>query len=696
MKTKQLAPVADPARRIDLHFSIRYAQCALAEKRIERDPVLRMYLSSHFVRAPETGGDLNIRLREDDRQHCFVGSLVGTLARDQHNDISSTASIGLCSFAVHRNDWDHACYVNVGMTHVPLADVLRDIKAHGEYRHMHDLVMRTVVMSGEQPIKKGTVEVVISKVELGPALKQGTFVQSALSGPDGPAGVATTVMTYVQSCMTLESALPDTLPHTERIRSPMDLSQVGIELTQEAFLPIAAYAHVETPRSNVHYFQNAYERVLARRNLSHAGAWRDFDVREKARTMGAMMCYGVQTFDYIGDAVETGNRLDKTVNQRHVGTEEFSNLWDTLAGDCEDGGRAIYSSWKAFTAVKINADTHPHLVELQQIARQYVPFMTLAVVHGQKIGDTEGFGAHMYTTLIPKDEVNKMLSRNKEGRELLERMGAKGVAPRGELPGGVFPAQAARGIGANASFAYGAWYDRIGTTSAPSYVDAHSTLLPVLFGEGTGHIDTLGYTDPLFDQRRYIGMNMPSVEHFKKEIPHEERAPSPFYYANLIGVTGAISDEHGINVGSFIYGQINDGGHVSRGAFYTDVLAAHERVTLIPHPAYDASTAAIIKEAISLRPPPRALVLDPAIKVNTHNALLQRYVDSVKAMKRQPPAKPVAGSVDLFVRKHNFDEKKIDAMIRDSKRLDRIYDASYEVECITSDVYAYRVRLFVK
>lgn len=667
MKPKKLLPLADPARRIDVHFSIKYVECDLADKRFECKPQLQVYLSSHFVREPESGGVVDIKLIEDDRQHSFVGSLVGSLKRE-HEGISDTACIGLSTYALHRNDSGVPCYVNVGTSHVRIADVLREIKERGFYDHNHDLIMRTVVMSGLEPIKKGVVEVRIEKVELGHALLNKPLVQSALSvGSD--TAISSSLTSYIEATMNFESAIKDTFPNTERVRAPMDISEVGIELTPGTFLPVAAYAMTEPPRSNAEYWQNALERVMERRGLKPA-EYHDLTLHDKAGLMGDMICFNVQSYDYIGDAVERGNRLNKKIAEARVGIEEFAVVGPsiTYAGDCEDVAGTICARLEAFQAVAIDASKYPRVAEMQAIARRYVSGTSLSVVAGQKIGDELQFGAHMFCSLIPENTITTMLSRSAEGRKILARMQAPTVVPS------VFP---------------------VGTNAAAQDED-----LPTLIGEGTGHLASLYYVDEMLPHRRTVGTQMPAFEPLKKWIPREKPGDtSTFYYGPLELYTSHFIRNHGINIGSFVFGQVNDDSSLSRGILFTDLVTNSPRIAIIPHPVIPAPVMSIIREAISLRPPPRPLILDRTKPMlgTERDPLLDRFVADVKGLKRTPPIKvPRGGSVDLFIRPHQYDDVKIHEMFNDVRRVDNVYDASYELELGTNQFYNYRLRLFVK
>lgn len=666
MKPKKLLPLADPARRIDVHFSVKYVECDLADKRFESKPQLQVYLSSHFVREPESGGVVDIKLIEDDRQHSFVGSLVGSLKRE-HEGISDTACIGLSTYALHRNDSGVPCYVNVGTSHVRIADVLREIKERGFYDHNHELIMRTVVMSGLEPIKKGVVEVRIERVDLGHALINKPLVQSALSvGSD--TAISSSLTSYIEATMNFESAIKDTFPNTERVRAPMDISEVGIELTPGTFLPVAAYAMTEPPRSNAEYWQNALERVMERRGLKPA-EYHDLTLHDKAGLMGDMICYGVQSYDYIGDAVERGNRMNKMIANQRVGSEEFSPSGPSIAyaGDCEDVAGVICSHLESFQAIAIDAGKYPRVAELQNIARQYVAGTSLSVVAGQKIGDQAQYGAHMFSAVVPQHTITAMLSRSPEGRKMLARMQAPTVVPN------VFP---------------------VGTNVA-EYEE-----LPTLIGEGTGHLASLYYEDELLPYRRIVGTQMPAFEPLKRLIPREKPGDSStFYFGPLSFFTSHFIRNHGINVASFVFGQVNDDSSLSRGIPFTHLVTNSPRVALIPHPVMPSPVMSIVREAISLRPPPRPLILDRTKPMlgTERDPLLDRFVADVKGLKRTPPAKvPRGGSVDMFIRPHQYDDVKIHEMINDARRVDNVYDATYELERATNAFFIYRLRLFVK
>lgn len=570
------------------------------------------------------------------------------------------SAIGLASYAIHRNDFGHKCYVNVGTSYALVQDVLRDVKGKGKYDQRHDLVMHTVVVTGNEPIKKGAIQLTITKVETGPALSPSSTSHGRVGALQGNSEqVNSTLTQYIESTMALEQALPDTLPNCGRMRAYYDISETGAQMTPTTFLPVAAYARLETPRCNEAYFQNAFSVVLKRRGMTPS-VWHDFDRKEKARTMAQMISYAVQTFDYIGDAVEMSSRMQRMTMQRHVGNEEFSDIFNSLTGDCEDGARGIYATYKGLMSVQF---VDPVMREIQQIAGEYMPLMTLSVVHGAKIGDEEGFGAHMYLPLMPKTQFEQALQQTPQGKQLLERM-----APATPLVNADMQRTAA--------------------------VEGE---LPFLFCEGTGRIDPLGYRDPVLDQRKYIASKMPSVAGFKKEIPREEGAPSSFYYANLLGISGELMDHHGIPVGGFIFCSVNpETKTLTRGAMFTDMINNASHVAILPQPPLPQSVQTMIGEAVALRPPARPLEYTGGSTLPRRDPHWDRYVAAVKSYARSPPATRPATSIDLIVRPHQFSGALIQQMIAETAQLDRIYDASYAMEPVTDSIYHWRVQLWVK
>lgn len=669
---KVLLPVADAARKVQFNFTLKYIECDLADKRVESHPVIQMFFTNQFVRDMETGGVVNIHLDEDHLKTKYNGSIIATLDR-KHDTLPPMSGIGICSYALHRNDYSHSCYVNVGTSHVFTGQVLDEVGKRGYYDHNHELIMRTVVVSGLEPIKKGVIELRINSIELGHGIKfAATRGQSVLQAPI--ASIESNLTAYVQSCMDVETRIPDLLQHTDRMRAPMNLSEVGVEFSGGAFLPAASFAMIDAPKSNAEFWRNGYQVVMSRRNLTHAD-YHDFTDHEKLRTAALMICYTVQSFDYIGDAVELGTRFEKVFRRQHVGTDEFSK-GVSLAFDCEDGANMMITGFKGLGQVNdFDPVQDAHLIEMRQmLIDDYFPIMTLSAVHGAKIGDQEGLGAHMYGIMLPKHYVESGLKKTITGRQLLERM-EPAVAP-------------------------------IGDSMRPGLKKDRETR-PVLILEGTGIYDPIGLpvgAPTKYQQYKYIAMNMPSLNIIKSEIPRIEYADSPFYYAQITALSGELI-EQGINVGDFILGTANpkynpadrrNAHEMWRGHLFTDLIRCADNFAVMPKPEIPESTMAIIREANAFSSPPRPLVIDrtkPMAGKDKH-PLFDKFVNAVASFKRKQGNK-AAGSVDKIFRPHQFNENFINKLIGEAAGAGQVWAAEYVVEHITNTVYNYRLKLFV-
>jgi len=662
---KQLEHVRDPPRAVRVEFQVRMTECDLAPERFESHPTLQLFLSDHFVREPESGGVVNVHMDKtaDNPAYVYTGAVIGTLKRE-HREIPPRAAIGAYLYAVHRNAHGSPCYVEVGTNHVDLRDVSAQLAKKKDYVHSMNMMVRTVVISGAEPIKKGVVELRVTGIQHGPAVKSCSgHVASALDAAMGE--VEQSLAEYVHATMMMEQQLPDTFPNTERMRAPADLSPTGVESTGRAFLPVAAFALVPTPRANDGYFLNALQNVMARRE-QHISEYVGMSLDQRARTMAAVSCYGVQTFDYIADKVELLNRrgvqhVNSYLNMRHqtLDTDSWSNIWRTCSGDCEDGCRGIQCTLRALKAV---AASHPAVVDMQRIASRYIAMQALTVVHGAKIGDHEGYGAHLCDLFTPIEGANAMLKHTTAGRSLLKR------------------------------------------TRAPEAPVASATMtaveqLPFMVGEGTGVIDPLGVEhDPILEQRKYVAQMLPSTSTFKREIPHVRGQASPFYHGHVLVITDHWWRNHNMPIGALVMGIPSNQQHeMSRGILWTDFMAGRtDRIALMPQPPMSKTVENICHEALALTPPTRPLELGAEAECPEPDALLNKLVGGIKAMGRSnTSAQRPAASVDLYVRAHQYDEERIAQLLAEIAQAPLIYDAEVVRERITDTIDSHRIRLWV-
>lgn len=669
MKPLSQRETNDPARQVKIHFDLKYVECDLAEERFENHPILTLFMSGHYKRNRATGGVISIPLDEHRLDKVYSGTLVGTLDR-KYKGIPSMSAIGITSHVQHRDAHGHIAFVNAGTTHAYMGDILGEAK---QYDHNLDLLMRTTIVGVGEQIKKGTIELKIKEIECGPSI---TGLDSTASPLEGSVkDIESELTAYIQSTLQVETQLPDVLDGMSRIRAPMDISQVGIESTGNAFLPIAAFAMDEIPETNADFFRNALSTVLSRRNLTRAHI-KNMPEHEKARTMGQMICYGVQSFGYVSDSVEKTNRHNQFIQRLTEGTEEFSNIWTSLFGDCEDSSKGIHTTLKAFLKTRFDSHKDADLVELQRIAQDYTPLLTLAVVHGQKVGDHEGVGAHMYLPLLPNHQVIEALSRTERGRAMLNRMRP-------------------------------AHKSKYNTLLLKGDADHHTQLMrdrPPLFCEGTGHIDPLGFKDPIIDKRKYVALNMQAFTWAKQQIPHEEQGPSTFYFVDVSGVTSKFIDE-GINVGGMWFGTVNENydptdpynaHEMVRGVLYTDRLQDSEKMALMPQPFIPPRIMAIMKEANMLNPPPRPLVLnlDEKIEGEDKHELLEMLASHVRELGRD--ASNAGHPVNLYMLPSQLEPYEVQTMMQCATQSERLVDLKYTKEQVTNTIYHYRVSLYIK
>lgn len=649
-------------RSVSLSYEFQYVECDLADKFAETLPVVQLFYDTHFERSERKGGIVSVPLDEDNADALYTGTLKAQVHRRRANRIPPTASIGLASWALRRNQFGFLCYIDAGTSHIKLGPVVEYFERNHRnepYECELDLVLHTTAPMGPRgpqrtgSVEKGKLLFRVTSIDMD-AISFLPPLQSPLSAP--MEDVSQSLMGYIESCLEQQSRLKDTIPGTARIHAPMDISESGVELTESMYLPVTAYAMFETPRSNLGYWCNVFERVMARQGMQTRD-FHDFDLDSKAMTMAQMMIFEAETFDYVSDEVDRNNRRQRSYDAaKRMGYENFGDATRTTSGDCEDSACTIQMTFRSFAAFKFPPGQKA-LIEMQNIARQYVPMLTLAVVHGAKAEDDENApkGAHMYVTFLTKHQVQKALAKTPQGKQALQT-----------LP----------------------WdHD----------VEANPEL-PTLFGEGTGMINPLGVKDPLLPQKRYLAQ-AGSLGGFKKEIPHERGAPSPFYLGNLLGITSEFFSRGG-NVGGFVFGTVarkqGSRAKITRGTYWTDVINQAETMALIPQPPINDTVMGIMREATALRVPPKAMVLNKESALGSEtNALLDRLVQGVASMNRKRGS-GAGATVDIFMRPHQFDDNTISAVLEDMYLLDRVWKVDYELEHVTDALFQYRVMFSVR
>jgi len=179
------------------------------------------------------------------------------------------------------------------------------------------------------------------------------------------------------------------------------------------------------------------------------------------------------------------------------------------------------------------------------------------------------------------------------------------------------------------------------------------------------------------------------------EIPHERGAPSSFYLGNLLVVTNHFM-QYGHNIGAFICGNIDaEQGGITRGAHFVDIINQHPHVALVPCEPLPDRVMAITREAAMLREPCQSFVLDRSKPLAGYEKQpsLERLKNTINGLGRHGTSP--WGSVDVFMRPHQFNDATINVMIGELKRASAVYRVDYEREAITNSLVGYRVRVFV-
>jgi hypothetical protein len=691
---------------------IQYVDCNLADENVECKPVLITYYDTHFERT-HGKGIIQMHLDEHDLSKRYPFELSAQNKFALGDTIPETACIGFASGAERRNEFGAACYTNAGTAAVQIGDILRDVKHKGKFERRLPLLMETTRLMGD-PVRKGDIVMCVEEDSIGTKIRFLPADQCLLGASDARDKQGVEAVTeLLNRRVAAERAMKDTWPNTSGMRAPMCISSAGIQRLKVAFVPVEGFAISEPMVVNEGYFVNAFERSMIRKGFaSPYHDFHDLDLAHQCEVMAELFSYAPQAFDYVSDTVDRSSRKQGPY-RRNLKTpmEDFSHMGVWLSGDCEDGCKLCQSLRESFQSLSsllrpqlashkfqfTNSlmqpakDSHEVMRRLHFLSSQYVCFMTLATVHGAKAEDnTEHLGAHMYGLLLPQSQVKDALMHTEDGR-----LQAKVLPLKSDKVEGKLPTLFLEGTGRIRPLGTGPVPTDHPVLGRPAFgvVESHArqAIAANLIGESSNH--PLCY-DPLFEERRYIAMNMPSKGGLKTELPHDVGAPSGFYLGNLLLVTSDFINQ-GHNVGAFICGTIQEDGEITRGTLFTDIINQRDNFALIPCEPMSKEVMAITQEAVALSVPPRPFLFDPA-KVNpkdNKHPLLERMKTEVAAMDRSGHAP--YGSVDLFIRPHQMSDETIDLMIRDIHSMDRLFKMDYEKEYITNEVCTYRVMLFV-
>ena len=646
-------------RRLQLGGHVTYLENDLSP--LETNLSVKIFLGSNFKRDPQL-----IALDEESTDQKYAVLVEGLLSR-RAGHLSTTARLSIASFAITDNEFGAPCYIDTGTAHVQLVDVQRDIAKNGVFEHVLPFTMHTV-----DNLVKGKIRLTLDRLDMGGI--QFAQVGSLISANVQQQGRR--LMEYIQSTMKLTDSMDDTIPGTDNIKAPYDISENGMEYTEGVPLPFFALAKYETPESNVGFWNNALEVVMKRENQRPEDYMR-MDHTHQSKVMALLNCFVAQYLDYIGDHVDRNTRFKKYNSTLKVGAENMGAL-GTWSGDCEDTAIMVAATFDAMAEVDFTGSKYAHIFThiLNEIQVNYVPMMSLDVVHGAKVADnTQSVGAHLNTMLIPVRFVREALERHPSGKELSRRVRWPDIsrAPEGR-------------------------YETNRPTLA-SNANMIQEVLPTLTGEGTGKFDPLGMVgneqDDIARERTLI-YRLKSLEGLKKDLVHGHGEASQFYMGHLMCITRFFMKQ-GIPVGSFIYGTLNEKKRAgcTRGAYYTDLVAQDERITFIPHPPVPTDIMEFIDDVCLNRTPPNKFILDENANLPVRNALLDKLVATDFSKGRIDSSKGVS-KVQVLARPHQLSESGINELIQELHYVNGMIKVTYELEPITNTIHGYRILFHVQ
>jgi len=669
---------------IKLDFEIIYLDCNLADESIESRPVLRTYLGSQFERTEKNGGIITTHLDEHDLGKIYEGTLTGNVNKAS-SIIPITSSICFAQYAMRRNEFGFASMTHAGTANVQLYDVIQSLNKGKPFETTLPLIMEPSKLISEQPISKGAIKFKVLNMNVSKKVQFLPVDQCILGAPIE--SMSSLISDFIDDRIRFEASMKDTWNGIKNVRAPMDISSTGIQSTKTCFLPVESLVIGQPFQVNATFYENAMKTIMKRKGLNHIDVeFKEFDIGHKAELMAEICCYVVQSLDYISDTIETSSRkqsVSPTSQYDPSSKKPWEDMGNSLEipGDCEDGSNGIKTMFNGFRNIKFDPKIHKELIELQNIASDYTYFSTLATVHGAKAEDqTEHIGAHMYGLLIPNNNVKQMLSRNKQGAAYVEKID---LTQKNQN----LPVLVAEGTG---------MLRPLGSSKSDTAPIRAGDILKEHVNDGligTSANQPMSY-DPLFLERKFISKNMYSKQGLKTLIPRDMGAPSSFYLGQLLGVTDKWLAH--TNVGAFIFGNITENNEITRGAFFTDIINQNPNVALIPCLPVPEKIMQIAYEANALRAPLRSYELDLSKPIEG-GPEKQPAFEKMKQTINKLGRKGVApfGSVDVFIKPHQFTAKSIENMTENLVNTPNVFKLEYNREIFSNEEIGYRIQIFV-
>lgn len=642
------------SRQVSYTLVLERIRDALAPASEEWGLETRVYLTRHFEREPVT-----VRLREHKPVEVTVS---GRLPVECRGKIDPVSAICFAGTAFHRNDSDVPVKVDVGTSHIMLSEM--ELTLGREFQK--DVALRLRVVR-DSP-SKATIRVTLKQKLIGASLQFGRLnINANLS--------MQRMEQYVNDLYQEEMSMDNTIPGTDNVRCFLNLAEESTQLTQ---LPVPAFAYVkaEVPRSNAAFWKNALENVLDREGYTCEDYLRNMNKQERSRIAFLVMDYPITVMPYIGDAVFRRRRNARAVINAVFGTTERNEREPTdnwgaclalLGGDCEDlalGITLVSRSLSQFLNVaplgatergappkggtSSKAAWFQVASSINEIMDQYVPLMSLCVVHGAKADDNDTMpkGAHMAVIGLPIHYFKACLEASEDGKMLSKT-----------LP----------------------W---------PQKIDAE---YETNIGEGTGMLDPRGYRDPKAHVRAYLhrGRYFNTLKH---PMVQEHGAESPFFLGALQGYTTYFSDRGASEgVGAFWYTDSSRGNR--RGALYTDFTNERKNVNFRPMLEPPEDVQYLMQQANAFAIPPEPLTLSEG-KGLLKNRDLDKLSQDIKNLGRAKGKEST--EISLYVAPHQMNKALAQGLLQDIKEsLPLVWNMTYKGEHMTDLYHAFRLTFSV-
>jgi hypothetical protein len=614
-------------RNVSYDLTFKVLDNNLAPAKEEWGLTACVYLTGHFNRNP-----IDIKLPDNTPVNVTV---TGELPFEARGKIPLNAAICIAGEAFHYNQSGIPALVGIGTTHIMLQEIER--KTLNFKKDVH-LTMHTT----NDKYEKAIIQVTLNQKKIGNALSfsDNLFISANVAG--------NSMQERLELTYKMEMAMGNTIPGTGNVRAFLNLSESGFQLTGSP-VPALGYVQGELPKSNLNFWKNALDNVLEREGYTTKDI-KTMSKNERARIAFLLIDYPITILPYVGDEVDRRSRKRPNDGSK-VGYEEFGVILAMLDGDCEDGALGIVTvnrSFDTFMKEQKNQPISEPFTLIHETLQQYVPLMTLCVVHGAKADDDSSMpkGAHMADMGFPVHYFKKSLESTKEGKLISSK-----------LP----------------------W---------PKNIDEEYQFQ---IGEATGMLDPYGYHDPKAHVRAYLHQGK-YFSLLKHPMVMEHGKDSPFFLGGLQGWTPYFSD-HGASegIGGF---WLTDNTKGTRGALYTDFTNERKNVGLRPMPEHPEDVQYLMKEANMFRIPPKPLVITKEIdSAKLKNKFLDNLQNNVKSLKRKQEKDCI---INIYLAPHQINAKLADGLFQDVKNdLTKIWNITYKTEQVTDNYHGYRLKVHV-